>query len=106
MNKLVSVTARLTASSVQYIEHLSKIINVDKSTAFRALLQKGIEADRKEKAVELYFKGKLTLEGAAHFADTYIGEFLELLKEKGIENNITPEDFKKSIEHGEKLVHQ
>ena len=103
-NKLVSVTARLTRESLEYIKRTGKLFNIDQSTAFRTLLQKGMEEDRKEKALELYIKGKLTLEGAAKFADIYTGDFLELMREKGIESNVTLEDFKKALEHTKSAI--
>lgn len=99
MPKLMSVTARLSRDSVEYVEKTSKLFNLDRSTTFRNLLQKGIEEDKKEKALELYLKGKLTLEGAAKFSNMYISDFLELMKEQGIESNITMEDFRKSLAH-------
>ncbi len=99
MNKLVSVTARLNKESLQYINKFSKISNLDKSTAFRIILQKGIEEDRKEKAIELYMNGKLSLEGAAKFAEMYAGDFLELMEEKGVESNLTIKDFEESLKN-------
>ena len=103
MTKLVSVTARLGLESLEYIKKISKMFNLDKSTAFRNILQKGIEEDKKEKALELYVKGKFSIEQSARFADMYIGEFFELMKSKGIESNLTLEDFDESIKHAKRL---
>ncbi|MEK6960689.1 MAG: UPF0175 family protein [Nanoarchaeota archaeon] len=97
MDKLVSVTARLNKGAVDYIERLSVLFNIDRSTAFRMVLQRGIQEDRKEKAIEMYLQGKLTLEGAARFANIYIGDFLDLMKESGVESNLTVEDFTESL---------
>jgi|SRR3989338_8040002 len=99
MNKLISVTARLNKESLQYINKFSKISNLDKSTAIRIILQKGIENDKKEKAIELYMNGKLSLEGAARFAEMYMGDFLELMREKGVESNLTMKDFEESLKN-------
>ena len=104
MTKLVSVTARLGADSLEYIKKISKIFNLDKSTAFRDILQKGIQEDKKEKALELYIKGRFSLEQAAKFADMYIGDFFDLMRQKGIESNLTLEDFNESIKHVKKLT--
>ena len=104
MTKLVSVTARLGAESIEYIKKISKMFDLDKSTAFRALLQKGIQEDKKEKALELYINGKFSIEQAARFADIYIGEFYELMRQKGIESNLTLEDFEESLKHSKKLM--
>ena len=79
------------------------MFNLDKSTAFRNILQKGIQEDKKERALELYIKGKFFIEQAAKFADVYIGDFFDLMREKGIESNLTLEDFNESIKHARKL---
>lgn len=96
---LVTVSARMDKRSLRYVEKLSKTFHIDKSTALRKLLQMGVEEDRKESAVELYRKGQLSLEGAAKFADIYIGEFLELLREKGVELNVTMRDYEEGLKN-------
>jgi len=103
MTKLVSVTARLGPETVEYIKKVSKMFNLDKSTAFRNILQKGIQEDKMEKALELYMKGKFSIEQAAKFADMYIGEFFELMRTKGIESNLTLEDFNESLKNINRL---
>lgn len=79
------------------------MFNLDKSTAFRDILQKGILEDKKEKALDLYIKGKFSLEQAARFADMYIGDFYDLMRQKGIESNLTLEDFNESLKHANRL---
>lgn len=103
MTKLVSVTARLGSDSLEYVKKISKMFNLDKSTAFRSILQKGIQEDKKEKALELYMQGKFSLGQAAKFADMYMGDFFDLMRQKGIESNQTLEDFNESIKHAKKL---
>jgi len=103
VTKLISVTARLGSDSLEYIKKLSKMFNLDKSTAFRDVLQKGVQEDKKERAIDFYIKGKFSLEQAAKFADMYIGDFFDLMRQKGIESNITLEDFDESINHAKKL---
>ena len=104
MSKLISVTARLGVENLEYLKKISKMFNLDKSTAFREILQKGIQEDKKEKALELYIKGKFSIEQAAKFADMYIGDFFDLMRQKGIESNLTLEDFNESIKHAKKLT--
>lgn len=58
---------------------------------------------KKESAVELYGRGELSLEGAAKFADLYIGEFLELLREKGIELNVNVKDYEEGLRNLKKM---
>lgn len=67
------------------------------------ILQKGIEEDKKEKALELYIKGKFPIEQAARFVDMYVGDFYNLMREKDIESNLTPEDFEESLKYAERL---
>ena len=104
MTKLVSVTTRLGSESLEYVKKISRMFNLDKSTAFRDILQKGIQEDKKEKALDLYIKGKFSLEQAARFADMYIGDFYDLMRQKGIESNLTLEDFNESIKYAKRLI--
>jgi len=103
MTKLVSVTARLGSESLEYVKKISRMFNLDKSTAFRDILQKGIQEDKKEKALDLYIKGKFSLEQAARFADMYVGDFYDLMRQKGIESNLTLEDFNESLKYVKRL---
>jgi predicted HTH domain antitoxin len=57
---------------------------------------------RKEKALELYIKGKFSIGKVSEFAGTYIGEFYEYMKDKGIESNLTLNDFEDSLKHAER----
>ena len=103
MTKLVSVTTRLGSESLEYVKKISRMFNLDKSTAFRDILQKGIQEDKKEKALDLYIKGKFSLEQAARFADMYIGDFYDLMRQNGIESNLTLEDFSESLKYVKRL---
>lgn len=104
MTKLVSVTTRLGLESLEYIRKVSKMFKLDKSTAFRNILQKGIQEDKKDKALGLYIKGEFSIGQAAKFADMYIGDFYDLMRQKGIESNLTLEDFDESIKHVKRLT--
>ena len=99
MDKLVSVTTRLNKECLDYIQKCSKMFNLDKSTVFRILLQRGILEDRKEKALESYIRGEISLEGASKYADMYLGDFLELMRQKGIESNVSKDDFTESLKN-------
>lgn len=104
MTKLVSVTARLGIESVDYVKRISKMFGLDRSTTFRSLLQKGIEEDKKEKALDLYMKGKFSIEKAARFAGMYVGDFFDLMKQKGIESNLNLDDFNESLKNAKKVL--
>ncbi|MBI2672307.1 UPF0175 family protein [Candidatus Woesearchaeota archaeon] len=100
---LTTISTRMDKESLEYIEKLRKMFNIDRSTAIRNILEKGIEEDKKEKALQLYINGKLSLEGAAKFADIYIGEFLELMAENGIELNSTLEEYREGLKNLKKV---
>ena len=99
MTKLVSVTTRLDLENLECIKKISKMLSLDKSTAFREILQKGVQEDKKEKALEFYMKGKFSIEQAAKFAGMYLGDFFDLMRQKGIESNMTLEDFDESVKN-------
>ena len=103
MADLVSVTTRLNKESVQYVNSVSKLFKIDKSTALRNILQKGVHEDKKMRALDLYLNGKFSIEKAAKFAGMYMGEFLDLMREKGIESNVTLDDFEESLKHSKKV---
>jgi len=101
--KLDLISTRIDKDSLIYVDKVTKQTHLDRSTIMRQLLKKGIEEDRKERAVDLYSKGKLSIEGASKFAGVYIGEFFDLLKERGITSKITVEDYKKGLENLKKI---
>gem|GEM_PF-4781116 len=51
----------------------------------------------------MYKKGELSVEGAAKFADLYIGEFLEVLREKGIELNMALKEYEEGLKNLKKV---
>ena len=55
-----------------------------------------IEEDRKQRALDMYKKNKISLGEAAKFAGMYISDFMDLMTEKGIESNVTLEMIQKS----------
>ena len=101
--KLDLISTRIDKDSLIYVDKVTKQTHLDRSTIMRQLLKKGIEEDRKERAVDLYSKGKLSIEGASKFAGVYIGEFFDLLKERGITSKITVEDYKKGLKNLKKI---
>ena len=93
------ITTRIEKEQNQYIDKISKLVKVDKSLIIRKLLEKGIMLDRKEKSLELYLQGKFSIGKAAEFAGMYIGEYFDYMMEKGVESNLTMDDFKDSLKN-------
>jgi len=101
--KLGLISTRIDKNSLVYVDKVTKQTHLDRSTIMRQLLKKGIEEDRKERAVDMYSKGKLSIGAASKFAGVYIGEFFDLLKERGINLKLTVEDYKKGLENLKKV---
>ncbi len=93
------LATRLDKESLDYLNRLSSLLKLDKSSLVRQLIHRGIAEDKKERALELYRAGKLTLEGASKFSGIYIGDFLELMRERGIESNLSLDVVKRGSLH-------
>ena len=101
--KLDLISARIDKGSLNYVDKITKQIHLDRSTVMRQLLKKGIEEDRKERAVDLYSKGKLSIEKASKFAGVYMGEFFELLRDRGITLKLTVRDYEEGLKNLKKV---
>jgi predicted HTH domain antitoxin len=100
---LITISTRMEKENIDYVDRIAKMFNLDRSTTIRMLFQKGIQEDKKEKAVDLYLKGKFSIETAARFCDLYIGEFLELLEDKGVELNMTLKNYEEGLKNLKKI---
>lgn len=79
------------------------MLDIDQSAAFRHILQRGMEEDKREKALQMYIKGKFSIGQAARFADLTVGEFFEQMRAKGVESNLSAGDFADSLKHAKRL---
>ncbi|MFH1773712.1 MAG: UPF0175 family protein [Methanobacteriota archaeon] len=81
-----------------FLEKIMKEEKLDKSTTTRRILERGIAEWRKERALDLLKKGKVTLVKAAEIAGISIYEMMELVNEKKIDYiHITEEELEKEI---------
>jgi|SRR3989344_3259986 len=97
------ISTRIDKDSLGYVDKVTRQSHLDRSIVMRQLLRKGIEEDRKERAVDMYSKGRLSIGAASKFAGVYIGEFFDLLRERGITSKLTVEDYKKGLENLKKV---
>ena len=71
---------------------------IDKATVVRELLETGITEWRKQTALELIQKGKVTFAKAAEIAKLSLWEFADLLKQRNIEwVRFTPDELEKEF---------
>lgn len=96
--KLVSMGIRLPKELLEIIEEKAKEDNTDKSTVIRQMLATAIKEYQKEKATQLYKKGKITITAAAKMANLTIHEIIDYLIKSGYKAEYTMEDFRREIE--------
>ena len=82
---MTTVSVRVSDKVKQEIEKFAKDEKLEQtSEAARKLLAIGIEEWKKEKALDLLEKGKVTFMKAAEIAELPVWEFSELVKDSGI----------------------
>lgn len=91
-DKMRNLTVRVDEETYRGIEDAAQREKVDRSTATRLLLKKGIIEDRKRRALELYRLGKCTIWKGAELAGLNIREMMDLAREDKLPVHITPED--------------
>jgi len=94
--KLNHVTLRLEPELTEKIDILSNYEDIDKSALYRQAVKKGIKEISKEVAIKQYAEGEIGVSRAAHLADMYIGDFMELVAKRGIGSNITEEQYREA----------
>ncbi|MBW1669565.1 MAG: UPF0175 family protein [Deltaproteobacteria bacterium] len=91
-DKMRNITVRVDEETYRDIEKTASIEKINRSTATRQLLRKGIIEEKKKRALDLYRAGKCTLWKAAQQADLNIREMMDLAAREKIPVHITPED--------------
>src|SRR4030042_234134 len=67
--KMRNLTVRIDEETYRHIEETASAENVDRSTATRQLLKKGINEEKKKRALDHYRLGKIPLWRAAQLAE-------------------------------------
>lgn len=82
---LKALAVRIPEEIEKEILEIAEQEKLDKATAVRALLQRGIEEWRKQTALELLRQGKVTFAKAAEMAKLSLWEFTDLVKQSRTE---------------------
>ena len=85
MLKLKPLAVRVPVELEKEILEIIKKEKLDKATVVRNLLETGITEWRKQTAIELLQKGKVTFAKAADIAKLSLWEFTDLVKQRNIE---------------------
>ncbi|MEM2866467.1 MAG: UPF0175 family protein [Candidatus Hadarchaeales archaeon] len=96
--------ARVPEEIDRYIREFIKVEGVDKSTAVRKILERGISEWRKERALELLRQGKITFAKAAELAGVSLWEISELVRDRKIEwVHLSPEEIEREFGLAKKI---
>ena len=92
-----NLTGRLKKHQVEALEKISREEKNERSTALRKLLDIGIGEYAKNKAIEEYRKGKMSVGRAAKEARVSIAEFFNLIADEGIAIRIDSKHLKNAL---------
>jgi predicted HTH domain antitoxin len=88
------ISLRLKEKDFNKLNEFSKMVNKDKSTVVRELLENGW----KFSMIRLYRDGRLSLETLASKLELSISETIDLLSETGIKSPVSYDDYIKGFE--------
>jgi len=91
------ITAQIKEEMAKELNEFMEIYGVDRSTAIRKLLEKGLDEWKIERAISEYRDGKISLMRASEIAGVSIWEFLDELEEKDISINISWDTIEESL---------
>lgn len=98
------LVARVPAEIERHLEEYMRLEGVDKSTAIRKILERGLSEWREERALKLLGEGKITFARAAALAGVSLWELSELVREKKIEwVHLTPQEIEREFESAKKI---
>ncbi len=91
-------TVRVPDKLLKELSRFVREMGLDKSAYLREIIKKGFTDDRQERLLQMYQAGQLTLAEVCKKLDMTPWDFLELLKRKGINLNVSLEDWLDSEE--------
>lgn len=96
MNKHLS--GRVNKHQIEELERISKEEGTDRSSVLRKVLDLGLGEYNKQKAVELYRKGKVSVGRAAEIAQVSIAEFYKILEDEDVPLRVDVKGIKEFLE--------
>ena len=98
--KTISYPLRIDERIMPLVDIKAKDEYIDKSTALRKLLYKGVE----DYLLELYEEGRISIGKTAEMLNKSVYEVQRLIQKKGIKMEHSPSIYKKSRETAKKLL--
>ena len=87
-----TTTLRLPKDLLKEIDALVKEKHLDRSSYLREIIHKGFELDRRERVLERYERGELSLGEACRILNIDAWSFLQILKDDNRTLSVTLED--------------
>lgn len=95
-----SVCVRIPEEVKREIEKVAEVEGLDRSTALRKVVEKGLKEWKIEIALRLLGEGKVTLWKASSIAGVSLWEMLDILETKGVSLPVSAEDVIEDIKAG------
>ncbi len=92
------LSGRVHKRQVDQLDRISREEKIDRSTALRKVLDIGLEQYNKQKAVEEYRKGRVSIGRAAEIAGVSIAEFYKILEDEDVPLRIDMAGIRQSVE--------
>lgn len=91
------ITAQVKDKIAKGLRDYMEVSGLDKSSAIRRLLERGIKGWKLDRAIGEYRDGRVSLMKASEMADITVWEFIDELKRRNIPVNISFEAFEKAL---------
>lgn len=95
--KMTTVTTRVPEPMLKEIDMFSRKKHIDRSTLLRNLIARGLEIERKERALELYRQHKITLQKMASLLEITYLDALEIIKEENLHLDYGLDELKEDL---------
>ena len=92
---MTNLLVRMKKETIDELDRIAELLNIDRATIVRKIIDKGIEQQKIEFAIELYQKGD-TLERAANISGASLWDLFEELKRRGITSKFDIEQEKET----------
>jgi len=106
MTKSKSLCIRLDEKVIDKLDLLSKLEHIDRSIIARQALEIGLYEVSKNIAIKQFVDENISYSEAAAITDMYIGEFMELLAQRGVQLKPYSPEIKEHLDKSEKHLIQ
>lgn len=91
------LTGRVPKKHIEQLKRISREEGIDRSTALRKVLDIGLREYRRERAIEHYRKGKISIGKAAEEAEVSIFEMYDILEAEKVPIEIDIKSMKEEL---------